>query len=721
MATQPIYAMTDSWTSAGTTFTGIGMNITDAASAADSMLIDMQVGGASRFKVGKAGGITGSSLTVSGLLSSASGLAISAGGASIVGNLAVTGNGAVTGSLGVGGQANVGSLLLGGSGSVIGATSPGTQSNAGVEARQLAGYRNSGSATTGAIVFKAPSNLTAVMMQFLIQGHLFTPAQSIDMTVTGYRTSGAFNASAMSKLSIGTVDVPVRLATDANGNACLILGDVNTVWSYPHIRLSALFSHGTYANVEGYSVGWTTELVTSLTGYTNLTAPIANTLPALVSDALALKADLASPAFTGNPTVPNQAAGNNTTRAANTAFVTTAVANALTAIRDGVASGFDTLKKLSDRIEAHIANTSNPHGLTAEQAGAYALVPTSLTTENLNDIVAPGNYHQPLNNNATLARNYPVAQAGYLEVKANALSSGYCYQTYTHFNGQGVWHREKYSPNAWGAWRKVATTDDVAAGDAAQVSRTGDTGMTGNFTTSGTFRGNLAHSGGYFNIDSFSTSVHGNGYARLWYSATLRNLTFTGMGDGTGPVSLLGCSMAASQITGLGSLATKSTVQTADLGDGQVTAPKMAANSVSFNALTTIASQTLVGRTASGTGDATALTAAQAAALLGISSTLQGNGILRLPGGFILQWGVSSSPAAAEYSHTFPVAFPNECLGGLASVSRGSGYPTTYLYGVSCDTFSATSMAFRKRRAVNGGVVEATSDGFEIRWIAIGR
>jgi hypothetical protein len=37
------------------------------------------------------------------------------------------------------------------------------------------------------------------------------------------------------------------------------------------------------------------------------------------------KAPLASPTFTGNPVVPTQASGNNTTRAASTAFVEAAV------------------------------------------------------------------------------------------------------------------------------------------------------------------------------------------------------------------------------------------------------------------------------------------------------------------------------------------------------------------------------------------------------------
>ena len=42
---------------------------------------------------------------------------------------------------------------------------------------------------------------------------------------------------------------------------------------------------------------------------------------AVTSAALALKADLASPALTGTPTAPTQAPGNDSTRIATTAFV----------------------------------------------------------------------------------------------------------------------------------------------------------------------------------------------------------------------------------------------------------------------------------------------------------------------------------------------------------------------------------------------------------------
>jgi len=53
-----IYDLADVWASSGTTFTGIKMNVTDTASAAGSLLMDLQVGGESRFKTTKDGETT---------------------------------------------------------------------------------------------------------------------------------------------------------------------------------------------------------------------------------------------------------------------------------------------------------------------------------------------------------------------------------------------------------------------------------------------------------------------------------------------------------------------------------------------------------------------------------------------------------------------------------------------------------------------------------------
>ena len=58
MANVAINNITDTWNSSGTTFTGIKFNVTDTASAAGSLLMDLQVGGASKFKVDKSGTVT---------------------------------------------------------------------------------------------------------------------------------------------------------------------------------------------------------------------------------------------------------------------------------------------------------------------------------------------------------------------------------------------------------------------------------------------------------------------------------------------------------------------------------------------------------------------------------------------------------------------------------------------------------------------------------------
>jgi len=57
MATKPLSDLTATWNNVATTFTGIGLNVTDTTSAATSMLIDLQVGGTTQFHVLKSGAI----------------------------------------------------------------------------------------------------------------------------------------------------------------------------------------------------------------------------------------------------------------------------------------------------------------------------------------------------------------------------------------------------------------------------------------------------------------------------------------------------------------------------------------------------------------------------------------------------------------------------------------------------------------------------------------
>lgn len=56
--TSYIYNMVDTWNNGATTFTAIKMDVTDSASNAASLLMDLQVATASKFKVSKAGNIS---------------------------------------------------------------------------------------------------------------------------------------------------------------------------------------------------------------------------------------------------------------------------------------------------------------------------------------------------------------------------------------------------------------------------------------------------------------------------------------------------------------------------------------------------------------------------------------------------------------------------------------------------------------------------------------
>jgi hypothetical protein len=57
MSTSNIFDLADTWNDAAVTFNGIKLNVTDTASAAASNLLDLQVGGVSRFHVTKTGNI----------------------------------------------------------------------------------------------------------------------------------------------------------------------------------------------------------------------------------------------------------------------------------------------------------------------------------------------------------------------------------------------------------------------------------------------------------------------------------------------------------------------------------------------------------------------------------------------------------------------------------------------------------------------------------------
>ncbi len=161
-------------------------------------------------------------------------------------------------------------VKLDGTNSVYSSPNTGSQNDFGRTVYGLAEYRNSGSAATGAIVFIAPTGPSSIMHQLEVAGLLYNQ-HAVKFIVQGYRTTGAW--SDLRKVNLGTVDIQVRWGVTPDGKHCLILGDVGTVWAYPHFSIvRALFSHT--GVTDAYCTGWTVATVTDLTGYTNISATI---------------------------------------------------------------------------------------------------------------------------------------------------------------------------------------------------------------------------------------------------------------------------------------------------------------------------------------------------------------------------------------------------------------------------------------------------------------
>lgn len=115
------------------------------------------------------------------------------------------------------------------------------------------------------------------------------------------------------------------------------------------------------------------------------------------------KADKVSPAFTGSPTAPTQAAGNNSTRLATTAFVGTAVGN-LNSSMPGIGQTWQDMTGSRVSATSYQNSTNRPITVVA-RAGGDLLVSTNNSAwvkvgesgsefASMTAIVPPGHYYQ---------------------------------------------------------------------------------------------------------------------------------------------------------------------------------------------------------------------------------------------------------------------------------------------------------------------------------------
>ena len=162
------------------------------------------------------------------------------------------------------------------------------------------------------------------------------------------------NQNAFSNVKVGSTTIAADGKTDtleltAGSNITLTPDATNdkvTIAATVPTALSDLTNDGNFVTDANYvhtDNNFTSALLTKLNGIaegaTAVTVdselssssenPVQNKV---INTALGNKANLASPTFTGSPKAPTAAAGTNTTQIATTAFVTTAVANAIAGV-----------------------------------------------------------------------------------------------------------------------------------------------------------------------------------------------------------------------------------------------------------------------------------------------------------------------------------------------------------------------------------------------------
>lgn len=153
----------------------------------------------------------------------------------------------------------------------------------------LVAYRNAATSVTGAIVFLAPPNITNVNHALQIVGYNYAAANTVSCEVSGFRGLNAwFNTGLAHRGNLRpTVRWGRKAVINADGTVAsyqnaLIVGDVTTVWSSPHIAIVRGLMSG-FGATDAYATGWAADIVTDLpapvpgsgvAGYDLIAAPV---------------------------------------------------------------------------------------------------------------------------------------------------------------------------------------------------------------------------------------------------------------------------------------------------------------------------------------------------------------------------------------------------------------------------------------------------------------
>lgn len=244
MSTQNIYDLTDTWNNVATTFTAIKMNATDTASAAGSLLIDLQVGGSSKFSVRKDGVL----ITGSVALSSVTGL-----GANVATALAVA-------------VGFAGAVVT--NGGALGTPSSGTLTNA--TGLPVGGITGLGTGVATFLATPSSANLLAALTTKTGTGNnVFADGATLTTPTLGVATATSINkvaltapatAATLTILNNKTFTVNNTLTLAGTDGSTLTIGTGGTLGTAAYINTG---SANTWAGQQTFSAGPVIQVTTS--------------------------------------------------------------------------------------------------------------------------------------------------------------------------------------------------------------------------------------------------------------------------------------------------------------------------------------------------------------------------------------------------------------------------------------------------------------------------
>lgn len=344
--------------------------------------------------------------------------------------------------------------------SVPGASSPSIAARSVIN---LSEFRSSVSNTVGAIIFTAPSDLRDI--SFLLDIDVFIHHESASKPVK-LILQGAINSSnvfsGISKLCIGGQDIQARYGLRADGKLCIILGAVDTSWNQPHVRIaSAMFSNNVSDN---FCKNWTTEIVTSLFGFTNITANLNNTIENFSTSEKNTLASIGDLAFKDEITAEDIDASGTPSSSTYlrgdmswSSLATVATSNSYNDLdnKPTIGNVFGPSSSLNNNIAAFDDTT----GKLIKDSGipGSAVVPKPTATSSaidLNTIVTPGWYDTLVY--GTSPNGWGSADYGYLLVLE--YTSSITQLVFPYYGGK-MRYRDRFE-GTWSPWKTVAVHGD---------------------------------------------------------------------------------------------------------------------------------------------------------------------------------------------------------------------------------------------------------------------